>query len=88
MAQTQWKQSKTPEIKPVMSAYLNMARHNVYRVMLHISKQMQVAEDKEEAQMEAFSVWKKLSSGTPVEQMKMIKLLQKHFPFLKAAFVV
>ena len=88
MAQTQWKQSKTPEIKPVMSAYLNMARHNVYRVMLHISKQMQVAEDKEEAQMEAFSVWKKLSSGTPVEQMKMIQLLQKHFPFLKAAFDV
>lgn len=88
MAQTQWKQSKTPAIKPVMAAYLNMARHNMYRVMLHISRQMQIIENKEEAEIAAFSVWQKLSSGTPTEQMKMIKLLQRHFPVLKPVFDV
>lgn len=71
-----------------MAAYLNMARHNVYRVMLHISKQMQVVENKEEADIVAFSVWQKLSSGTPTERMKMIKLLQRHFPVLKPVFDV
>jgi len=88
MAQTRWKQSKTPAIKPVMAAYLNMARHNMYRVMLHISRQMQIIENKEEAEIAAFSVWQKLSSGTPTEQMKMIKLLQRHFPVLKPVFDV
>lgn len=88
MEQSQWKQSKTPATKPIMAAYLNMARHNVFRVMLHISKQLQVVENREEAEIAAFSVWKKLSAGTPTEQMKMIKLLQRHFPVLKPVFDV
>ena len=88
MARSQWKQSKTPALKPVMAAYLNMARHNVYRVMLHISKQMQVIENKDEAEIAAFSVWQKLSSGTSTEQMRLIKMLQRHFPVLKPVFDV
>lgn len=85
----QWKQSKNPELKPVMAAYLNMARHNVYRTLMHISKQSQVYETiTEEASIVNLNLWNKLCEGTGPEQLKIIKLLQKHFPFLQAVFDV
>ncbi|MCH5328494.1 MAG: type VI-B CRISPR-associated RNA-guided ribonuclease Cas13b [Coprobacter sp.] len=67
-----------------------MARHNVYRTLIHLSKLMQVQEDsREESQVAGLAVWEKLSKkGTASEQMKMIKLLQKHFPVLQAIFDV
>lgn len=82
----QWKQSKTPEMKPVMASYLNMARHNVYRTLMHISAQMQIAEQGDEDKLAKFEIWKKLEKAPAPEQMKLIKLLQKHFPMLQAFF--
>lgn len=82
----QWKQSKTPEMKPVMASYLNMARHNVYRTLMHISAQMQIAEQGDEDKLAKFEIWKKLEKAPAPEQMKLIKLLQKHFPVLQAFF--
>lgn len=82
----QWKQSKTPEMKPVMASYLNMARHNVYRTLMHISVQMQIAEQGDEDKLAKFEIWKKLEKAPAPEQMKLIKLLQKHFPMLQAFF--
>lgn len=82
----QWKQSKTPEMKPVMASYLNMARHNAYRTLIHISTQMQIAEQGDEDKLAKFEIWKKLEKAPAPEQMKLIKLLQKHFPVLQAFF--
>lgn len=86
MAQKQWNQSKTPEMKPVFAAYLNLARHNAYRSLMHISKLMQIPESKEEAKMIEFGLWKKLTSGTGPEKVKIMKMLQRHFPLLKPIF--
>ena len=88
MAQKLWNQSKTPEMKPVFASYLNLARHNTYRSLMHISKLMQIPEDKEEARMTEFGLWKKLTSGTGPEKVKIMKLLQRHFPLLKPVFDV
>lgn len=82
----QWKQSMTTEMKPVMASYLNMARHNVYRTLIHISSQMQIAEKCDEGKLAQFDLWKKLEKAPAPEQMKLIKLLQKHFPVLQAFF--
>lgn len=82
----QWKQSMTTEMKPVMASYLNMARHNVYRTLIHISTQMQIAEQGDEDKLAKFEIWKKLEKAPAPEQMKLIKLLQKHFPVLQAFF--
>lgn len=83
-ASWQWKQSKTPEMKPVMAAYLNMARHNVYRTLIHIAGQMQAPEHGDEDKLTKFDLWKKLEKAPAPEQIKLIKLLQKHFPVLQA----
>lgn len=88
MAQKQWNQSKTPEMNPVFAAYLNLARHNAYRSLTHISKLMQIPESKEEAKMIEFGLWKNLTSGTGPEKVKIIKMLQRHFPLLKLIFEV
>lgn len=85
-ASWQWKQSMTTEMKPVMASYLNMARHNVYRTLIHISTQMQIAEQGDEDKLAKFEIWKKLEKAPAPEQMKLIKLLQKHFPVLQAFF--
>ena len=88
MANKQWRKSKTPELKPVFAAYLNMARHNFYRILLHISQLMQIPETKEEEKMAEFALWNKLNTGTPPEKLKIIKLLQRQFPIMQAAFDV
>lgn len=88
MANKQWRKSKTAELKPVFAAYLNMARHNFYRSLLHISQLMQIPETKEEEKMAEFSLWNKLNAGTPPEKLKIIKLLQRQFPIMQAAFDV
>ena len=63
----QWKQSKTPEMKPVMASYLNMSRHNVYRTLMHISAQMQIAEQGDEDKLAKFEIWKKLEKAPAPE---------------------
>ena len=75
-------------MKPVFAAYLNLARHNVYRCLMHISRLMQISEDKEEASMMEFGLWKKLTGGTVPEKVKLMKLLQRHFPLMKPVFDV
>lgn len=70
----------------MMASYLNMARHNVYRTLIHISTQMQIAEQGDEDKLAKFEIWKKLEKAPAPEQMKLIKLLQKHFPMLQAFF--
>lgn len=82
----QWTQSMTPEMKPVMASYLNMARNNVYRTLLHISAKMQISEQGDEEKLTKFDLWKVLLKAPATEQMKLIKLLQKHFPVLQAFF--
>lgn len=86
MALKQWRQSKTPNLKPVFSAYLNMARHNCYKSLLHVSKLMQISESNEEENITMFSLWDKLVKGTPTEKLKIIQLLQKHFPMMQGIF--
>ncbi len=82
----QWEQSMTPEMKPVMASYLNMARLNIYRTLMHIAERMDMPEVVHEQNLTQFKFWKTLKNAPASEQMKLIKLLQKHFPILQAFF--
>lgn len=85
MAQKPWTQSKTPVMKPVFAAYLNMARHNLFRTLLHISRQVQLPEEiRDDSKAANMALWKELGSGNPTDQLKISGLLQKDFPFLQA----
>ena len=85
MAQKPWTQSKTPVMKPVFAAYLNMARHNLFRTLLHISRQVQLPEEiRDDSKAANMALWKELGSGNPTDQLKIAGLLQKDFPFLQA----
>ncbi len=82
----QWEYGKSQEVRSVMAAYINMARHNVYCTLKHIATLMQMPEEGVEDQLTQFAFWKKLRNAPATEQIKLIKLLQKHFPVLQAFF--
>jgi hypothetical protein len=70
------------------SAYLNMARHNAYLILSHISDKLKPKKTNtpEDALHSAYAL-KVLKNGKePDITAKSIKMLNEHFPFLKVMF--
>ncbi len=80
----------TLDDKYYFAAYINMARHNVYLLLADISTRMGEKVPNDDAKL-IFPILQKLepktttgkNSVSPDEQLKIIKELHKHFPFLK-----
>lgn len=72
--------------KDYFSAYLNMARHNAFIVLSHITEILGGKPSGEDSLSEMFAI-RVLTDAKNVElALKSIKLLDKHFPFLRAMF--
>ena len=69
--------------KHIFGAYLNMARHNVFITLSHISKLLGATKDGSESRLSEMKAITVLENGKPEEKEKAIKLLNKHFPSLK-----
>lgn len=69
--------------KYVFGAYLNMARQNAFITLSHISKILGAEKEGNEARLSEMKAITILKSGRPEEKEKAVKMLTKHFPFLK-----
>ena len=69
--------------KHIYGAYLNMARQNAYIALSHISKLLGEDEQVDENELIKMKAVQILINGKSEEKDKTIKLLHKHFPFLK-----
>ncbi|NDV80194.1 type VI-B CRISPR-associated RNA-guided ribonuclease Cas13b [Dysgonomonas sp. 511] len=69
--------------KHIFGAYLNMARQNAFITLSHISKILGATKEGNEAHLSQMKAITILKSGRPEEKEKAVKILTKHFPFLK-----
>ena len=70
------------------SAYLNMARHNAYLILSHISDKLKPKKTNtpEDALYSAYALEVLKNGKEPDITAKSIKMLNEHFPFLKVMF--
>lgn len=68
--------------KHIFGAYLNMARHNAFIILSHISKCLGATKEGDEANLPYMKAITILKTGKPEEKEKAVKMLVKHFPFL------
>lgn len=76
---------KTLKDKPFWAVYLNMARHNAYVVLAHISQKLGEKTSTDEGKwaiMPCLEVLRVVDGTTLVKATKSVELLKKHFPFL------
>ncbi len=70
--------------KYFFSAYLNMARHNAYIILSHITQRLMEKPTTDEEQLaNMYAVQILINKHKPGEAIKAVDLLNRHFPFLK-----
>ena len=74
---------KTLQDKSFFASYINMARHNAYIVLSHITEVLGYTPSAEDQLAEMRCVTILSSVEKPEQSQKSIKLLREHFPFLK-----
>lgn len=68
------------------AAYYNMARHNLFVTLKHISNVAHINaiyKDTDESKMAEMEVVRKLKSGTAEEKMNIERLIYRHMPFMR-----